>query len=142
MDCTVVYSERSLSDLHDIAAFIAADNAQAAVTFANRLVDLAESLPTDAGTRPPGQKLEERPRCCARAIFDFLSLEPQPTTSTCCVSGTEPGILILWKYNSLSAAGRTRLSELGLSPPACMPYWQEAEPEAWRITRQGRNFKL
>ena len=44
MDCTVVYSERSLSDLHDIAAFIAADNAQAAVTFANRLVDLAESL--------------------------------------------------------------------------------------------------
>jgi plasmid stabilization system protein ParE len=44
MDCTVVYSERSLSDLHDIAAFIAADNAQAALTFANRLVDLAESL--------------------------------------------------------------------------------------------------
>jgi len=44
MDCAVVYSERSLSDLHDIAAFIAADNARAAVTFANRLVDLAESL--------------------------------------------------------------------------------------------------
>ena len=44
MDCAVVYSERSLSDLHDIAAFIAADNAQAALTFANRLVDLAESL--------------------------------------------------------------------------------------------------
>jgi plasmid stabilization system protein ParE len=44
MDCAVVYSERSLSDLHDITAFIAADNAEAAVTFANRLLDLAESL--------------------------------------------------------------------------------------------------
>jgi plasmid stabilization system protein ParE len=43
MDCAVVYSERSLSDLHDITAFIAADSAAAAVTFANRLLDLAES---------------------------------------------------------------------------------------------------
>jgi plasmid stabilization system protein ParE len=44
MDCTVVYSQRSLSDLHEITAFIAADNAEAAVTFGNRLVDLTESL--------------------------------------------------------------------------------------------------
>jgi len=69
MDCAVVYSERSLSDLHDITAFIAADNAEAAVTFANRLLNLAESL-----RRPPGQELEECPRRCTRAIFDFLSL--------------------------------------------------------------------
>jgi addiction module RelE/StbE family toxin len=44
MDCAVIYSEAALADLEQITAFIAADNAEAAERFANRLVDLAESL--------------------------------------------------------------------------------------------------
>ena len=44
MDCTVIYSEAALADLRQITAFIAADNPKVAERFANRLVDLAESL--------------------------------------------------------------------------------------------------
>ncbi len=44
MDCAVIYSEKALSDLHEITAFIAADDVHVAASFANRLVDLAESL--------------------------------------------------------------------------------------------------
>ena len=44
MDCAVIYSEAALADLEQITAFIATDNAQVAKRFANRLVDLAESL--------------------------------------------------------------------------------------------------
>jgi plasmid stabilization system protein ParE len=44
VDCAVIYSEAALTDLHEITAFIAADNREIAAKFANRLVDLAESL--------------------------------------------------------------------------------------------------
>ena len=44
MDCAVIYSEAALADLQEITAFIAKDNAEVAARFANRLVDLAESL--------------------------------------------------------------------------------------------------
>jgi len=44
MDCAVVYSEAALADLEQVTAFIAADNPEVAAKFANRLVDLAESL--------------------------------------------------------------------------------------------------
>jgi plasmid stabilization system protein ParE len=44
MDCAVIYSEAALADLQQITAFIAVDNAEVAQRFANRLVDLAESL--------------------------------------------------------------------------------------------------
>ena len=44
MDCAVIYSEAALADLEQITAFIAADNAEIAERFANRLVDLAELL--------------------------------------------------------------------------------------------------
>ena len=44
MDCAVVYSEDALTDLQEITAYIAADNVEVAERFANRLVDLAESL--------------------------------------------------------------------------------------------------
>lgn len=44
MDCAVIYSEAALADLEQITTFIAADNVEAAKRFANRLVDLAESL--------------------------------------------------------------------------------------------------
>ena len=44
MDCAVIYSEAALADLQQITAFIAADNPKVAERFANRLVDLAESL--------------------------------------------------------------------------------------------------
>ena len=44
MDCAVIYSEVALADLEQITAFIAADNPEVAQRFANRLVDLAESL--------------------------------------------------------------------------------------------------
>ena len=44
MDCAVTYSEAALADLQQITAFIAADSAEVAERFANRLVDMAESL--------------------------------------------------------------------------------------------------
>jgi plasmid stabilization system protein ParE len=44
MDCAVIYSQAALADLEQITAFIAADSAEVAERFANRLVDLAESL--------------------------------------------------------------------------------------------------
>jgi toxin ParE1/3/4 len=44
MDCAVIYSAAALADLEQITAFIAKDNAEVAERFANRLVDLAESL--------------------------------------------------------------------------------------------------
>jgi Plasmid stabilization system protein len=44
MDCAVIYSEAALTDLEQITAFIARDNPDVAQRFANRLVDLAESL--------------------------------------------------------------------------------------------------
>lgn len=44
MDCAVIYSEKALADLHETTKFIAADGAEVAAKFANRLVDLAESL--------------------------------------------------------------------------------------------------
>ena len=44
MDRAVIYSEAALADLQQIMAFIAKDNAEVAARFANRLVDLAESL--------------------------------------------------------------------------------------------------
>ena len=44
MGCAVIYSEAALADLQQITAFIAVDNVELAERFANRLVDLAESL--------------------------------------------------------------------------------------------------
>ena len=44
MDCAIVYSEAALTDLQEITAYIAADDVEVAERFANRLVDLAESL--------------------------------------------------------------------------------------------------
>jgi plasmid stabilization system protein ParE len=44
MDCAVIYSETVLADLEQITEFIARDNPDVAQRFANRLVDLAESL--------------------------------------------------------------------------------------------------
>jgi len=44
MDCAVSYSEAALEDLQQITAYIAADDVEIAERFANRLVDLAESL--------------------------------------------------------------------------------------------------
>jgi toxin ParE1/3/4 len=44
MDCAVIYSEAALADLQQITAFIARDNSEVAKRFANRLVDLAETL--------------------------------------------------------------------------------------------------
>ena len=44
MDCAVIYSKAALADLQQITAFIARENPEVAERFANRLVDLAESL--------------------------------------------------------------------------------------------------
>lgn len=44
MDCAVIYSDVALADLEQITEFIARDNSEVAERFANRLVDLAESL--------------------------------------------------------------------------------------------------
>ena len=69
MDCAVIYSEAALADLEQITAFIAADNAEVAQRFANRLVDLAESLRALPGTRATREKVAPRPCACARALF-------------------------------------------------------------------------
>ena len=44
MDCAVGYSASALADLEEITAYIASDDVEVAERFANRLVDLAESL--------------------------------------------------------------------------------------------------
>jgi plasmid stabilization system protein ParE len=74
MDSAVVYSEPALGDLREITAYIARDNVEAAKQFANRLVDLAESLRRIAAQRATGKGLD---RCsCDRAfaLSDFLPL--------------------------------------------------------------------
>jgi plasmid stabilization system protein ParE len=67
VDCTVIYSEAALADLREITAFIAADNVKVAEGFANRLVDLAESLRSMPERGPTGEKLAGSPRNCARS---------------------------------------------------------------------------
>jgi len=49
VDFAVVYSAAALADLAEITAYIAKDNAEIAERFANRLVDLAESIRTTPG---------------------------------------------------------------------------------------------
>ena len=56
MDCAVIYSEAALTDLEQITAFIARDNPDVAQRFANRLVDLAESLRSLPERRRPVKK--------------------------------------------------------------------------------------
>jgi len=75
MDCAVIYSEAALADLQQITAFIAADNAQVAERFANRLVDLAESLRSMPQRGRPVKKVAGCPCDCASPVPDFLSLE-------------------------------------------------------------------
>ena len=53
MDCAVIYSEAAFDDLQEITAYIAADNVEVAERFANRLVDLAESLRNMPGKGRP-----------------------------------------------------------------------------------------
>ena len=74
MDCAVIYSEAALADLEQITAFIATDNAQVAERFANRLVDLAESLRSMPQRGRPVKKVAGRPCNCTGPVFDFLSL--------------------------------------------------------------------
>ena len=74
MDCAVIYSETALADLQQITEFIAADNAEVAERFGNRLVDLAESL---RSLPERGRPVKKWPgvRCdCAVSVSDFLSL--------------------------------------------------------------------
>jgi plasmid stabilization system protein ParE len=60
MDCAVIYSEAALADLQQITAFIARDNPEVAERFANRLVDLAESL---RSLPERGRRLAQSQRC-------------------------------------------------------------------------------
>ena len=53
MGCPVIYSDAALDDLHRITAYIAANNVEIAERFANRLVDLAESLRNMPGKGRP-----------------------------------------------------------------------------------------
>jgi plasmid stabilization system protein ParE len=53
MGCAVIYSEAALDDLQIITAYIAADDVKVAERFANRLVDLAESLRNMPGKGRP-----------------------------------------------------------------------------------------
>ena len=74
MGCAVIYSEAALADLQEITAFIAADNADVAQRFANRLVDLAESLRSMPERGRLVKKVARRPCGCAGSVSDFLSL--------------------------------------------------------------------
>ena len=74
MDCAVNYSETALADLEQITAFIATDNAEVAETFANRLVDLAESLRSMPERGRPVKRWPGGSRGCAGPVSDFLSL--------------------------------------------------------------------
>ena len=73
MDCAVIYSEAALAGLQQITAFIAANNFEVAERFANRLVDLAESLRSipERG-RPVKEWLGVRVAGLF-SLFDFLS---------------------------------------------------------------------
>jgi plasmid stabilization system protein ParE len=73
MDCAVIYSEAAVADLQEITEFIAKDNAEVAARFANRLVDLAESLRSLPERGRPVKKWPRRRRDHARPVSDFLS---------------------------------------------------------------------
>jgi plasmid stabilization system protein ParE len=74
MDCAVIYSEAALADLEQITAFIARDNPDVAQRFANRLVDLAESLRPLPQRSRPLKKVARCPRDSLDPVSDFLSL--------------------------------------------------------------------
>jgi plasmid stabilization system protein ParE len=89
MDCAVIYSEAALADLEQITKFIAADNAEVAERFANRLVDFAESLQSMPERGRSVKKMAWRPCARARVLFDFLSLQRAATRLRYCVFGIE-----------------------------------------------------
>lgn len=73
MDCTVVYSEAALTDLQEITAYIAADDVEVAERFANRLVDLAESLRT---MPRKGRPVKDSPEVRVIVLSPYLIFYP------------------------------------------------------------------
>ena len=74
MDCAVIYSEVALADLQQITEFIAADNAEVAERFANRLVDVAELLRSLPERGRPVKKWPDVRVIVAVPVSDLLSL--------------------------------------------------------------------
>ena len=81
MDCAVIYSEAALADLQEITAFIARDDAEVAERFANRLVDLAESLRSLPERGRPVKKWPGVRVIMLAPVSDFLSLRKSSDTS-------------------------------------------------------------
>ncbi len=79
MDCAVIYSEAALADLQQITAFIARDDAEVAERFANRLVDLAESLRSLPERGRPVKKVAWRPCDCVSPVSDLYRFERAAT---------------------------------------------------------------
>jgi plasmid stabilization system protein ParE len=75
MDCAVIYSETALTDLQQITAFIATDHAEAAERFANRLVDLTESLRSLPECGRPVKKWAGIRVLVLAPLFDFYRFE-------------------------------------------------------------------
>jgi plasmid stabilization system protein ParE len=69
MDCAVIYSAAALADLQQITTYIAADNAEVTARFANRLVDLAETLRNMPGK---GRRVEGWPDVRVIVLSPYL----------------------------------------------------------------------
>ena len=99
MDCAVIYSEEALVDLQEITAFIAADNAGVAQRFANRLVDLAESL---RSMPERGRPVKKWPGVRVIVLTPYLisiASKEQTIGWRYCVFGMAREIRLPWSYD-------------------------------------------
>ena len=92
MDCAVIYSAAALADLQEITAYIAADNAEVAGRFANRLVDLAESLRRMPGRGRPVRGWRDVRVVVLSPYLIFTAAKREPIKWKCYDSGTAHAI--------------------------------------------------
>ena len=99
MDCAVIYSEEALVDLQEITEFIAADNAGVAQRFANRLVDLAESLRSMPERGRPVKKWPGVRVVVLTPYLIFYRFERADNRVENCVFGMAREIRLPWSYD-------------------------------------------
>jgi plasmid stabilization system protein ParE len=102
MDCAVIYSEAALADLHQI---IAKDNAKVAERFANRLVDLAESLRSLPERGRPVKKWPAVRVIVLAPYLIFYHFKRPATQVEILRFGMEREIRLAWSYDSLIRHG-------------------------------------
>ena len=98
MDCAVIYSEVALADLEQITAFIAPDNSEVAERFANRLVDLAESLRSLPERGRPVKKWPGVRVLVLAPYLIFITSKRRPTQLKYCVFGIGRKVHAVWSY--------------------------------------------